>query len=362
MPFFKRFPLGLQADADSDLDSSFLQDDRLVQARQYWKNMWLYNVSNDEYRRVSDFRHEQNRLVPEFDFTTTPSTTDIFEILSIFTPDEIHDAIDDAIREGFPTFFDVVTDESMIYEQDKISYDLVNVVGGRGVLTNPLRIKKLWIEQATTGTIHLATSGAAGTITDANATFTAVDTSWRVSIFKGTGSGQTQLVASGDDAGILTPIANWTVTPDSSSRFRVWDASLEVVEWRDLAAVKFDAKDYPTNMYMAARMPSWYGMRFRIQYIGEPQVFTNDSAPTTVVPTKYIKHYAMSVLFDKRARSHPSEQTKFGDLADREMVKADKYKIEHGFDLPDQTWWTEDDPSIGFGSTSDIFDPLGHLS
>lgn len=358
MPFFKRFPTGIQATGSSDLDSSFFQDDRLVQRRRYWKNMWLYNTTNDEYRKIVDFRHEQNRLIPEFDFTTTPATTTIYEILSIYTPDDIHNAIDDAIREGFPTFFDAVTDETIVYEQDKIVYDLITSVGGRGVLSNPLRVKKIWIEQTTSGTTHTATAGAAGTITDSNATFTAVDTAWRVSIFRGTGSGQTQLVSSGDSNGVLTPLASWTTTPDTSSRFRTWDASLEVIEWRDLSAVKFDAKDYPTNMYMAQRMPSWFGMRFRIQYVGEPQLFTNDTTPTTVVPPKYIKHYAMSILFDKRARTHPSEANKYAELADREMQKADKYKLEHGFDLPDQTWWVEEDPSLDFGAFWETEDPL----
>ena len=359
MPFFKRFPAGIQATASSDLDSTFFQDVRLTQRRDFWKNMWLYNVSNDEYRRIADFRQEQQRLIPEFEFTTTPATTDIFEIHSIYTPEEIHNAIDDAIREAFPVFFDVVMDETLVYEQDKLVYDLITSVGGRGTLSNPLRIKKIWIEQTTSGTTHTATGGAAGTISDTDATFTAVDTMWRVSIYGGTGSGQTQEIDTGDSNGLLTPAANWTTIPDTTSKFRVWEALKEQVDWHEISSVRFDAKDYPTNMYMQQRAPAWFGMRFRIQYIGEPQVFTNDTSPVTVVPTKYIKHYAMGLLLDKRGRTHPSDQNKYAELADREMQKAQQYKADHGFDLPDQTWWQEEDPGMQWGAYWEIDDPLG---
>ncbi len=358
MPFFKRFGSGIQAVASSDLDSTFFQDARLTQRRDFWKNMWLYDVSNDDFRRIADFRQEQRRLVPEFDFTATPTTASVFEIHSIYTPEEIHDAINDAIREAFPVFFDVVTDETIVLEQDKLTYDLTtNNSDGRGILSNPLRIKKIFVEQTSSGGTHQATAGAAGTITDDNATFTGVDTGWRVSIFAGVGSGQTQLVSSGDSNGVLTPIANWTVTPDTSSKFRTWNVSKEQIDWREISSVRFDAKDYPTNMYWQQRSPAWFGMRLRIQYIGEPQSLTADTAPTTVVPAKYIKHYAMGKLMDQRGRAHPSDQNKYAELADREMQKAQQYKADHGFDLPDQTWWQEEDPSM-WGGMWNVDDPL----
>src|SRR3990167_3549221 len=122
MPFFRRFPSGItvQDSATSGLSSG------------------------SDSAGIRDAK----KLLVEFPFTVAPKTATAIEIFSIHTPEEIHLAINDAITDAFPAFYDVVTYESMIVEEDKLEYELAtNNTDGRGVLTNPYRIKNVWIER-----------------------------------------------------------------------------------------------------------------------------------------------------------------------------------------------------------------------
>src|SRR3990167_6446349 len=141
MPFFRRFPSGItvQDSATSGLssgsDSAGIRDSRLNQPREYWKNTWIYDPVQAEQRKVIDFIRDAKKLLVEFPLTVAPTTATAIEIFSIHTPEEIHLAINDAITDAFPAFYDVVTYENMVVEEDKLEYELAtNNTDGRGVL------------------------------------------------------------------------------------------------------------------------------------------------------------------------------------------------------------------------------------
>lgn len=365
MPFFRRFPSGIavQDTTESGLkdasDSTGIRDSRLTQHRNFWLKTWVYDVSNDTMRMTKDFLQESNTLVPEWDWDQAPTTGTTIEIHSIWNPQEIHQAINDGIQEAFPAFFDVVTSEDIIIEENKLEYDLVtNNSDGRGILSNPFRIKSIEIEQTHSGSTHTATNGDTASITDSTEDFSSLDTNWSVSIYDGTGSGQYGVVTMGDTAGVVTVDNGFVVSPDTSSKFRLWKRGEEIFTWRPVTAIQFDAKDYPSKMRFLERYPADRGMRMRIQYIGEPQPLSVDSA-TTVIPKRYIKAYALSKLYGMRARSKPGEMQKYATLEATEMEKADRFKVEHHWDMPDQTLWTEYDMA-GYGAPryGEINDPL----
>ena len=371
MPFFKRFPSGLsiQDTATSGLANastvSLLRDSRLQQNRDYWNNSWVYLPKTDEMRKVLDFSQDKRGLIPEYDFDSAssvdPDTAATFELFNIHTPQEIHDAIDDAIIEGFPAFFDVVTDETLIYEQDKLEYELVtDNSDGRGVLANPFRIKSIWIERVSSGGSFVQDTASTTTSivnTDAGFSAAGVDATWFLSVYAGSGVGQL-LTPTGAASSNAIPVAAPTVALDTSSQIRYWNAGKEVFRWDELSAIDFDAKDYPNKMRLRHRMPTFQGLRFRIQYIGQPQGLTGDTASGTVIPKKYIKHFAMAKLLRGRARSKPGEIEKYASLAAQDQQDADRYKVEHSFDMPDQTRWTEDDVSKEHGDYFEVDNPL----
>ena len=351
MPFFRRWPNGLvvQDTATSGManatDSAKLVDSRFNQRRKYWKSAWLYDVTSGEQRKVVDFIRDQKALIPEYDFTTVPSTATTFEIMSIHTPAEIHTAIDDAIAEGFPIFFDIVTDETLIVEEDKREYELsVNNSDGRGILSNPYRIKSIYIERTASGGVFVIdTASTTTSIVNAAAGFSAsgLDSGWSLAVYSGTGSGQ-YILPTGPASANAIPVAAPTVALDTSSQIRFWNRSVEVHAWDPVTAIEFDAKDYPNKMRMLFNTSASRGMRFRIQYVGEPQPLLTDTAAGTTVPKRYIKARALATLLRQRARRLPGEADKYALLAQAEQADADRFKLEHSFDMPDQTTWTEE--------------------
>ena len=271
MPFFERFSGGIVLEDSTSADSTIIRDSRLTQSRDYWNSAWVWNVNTGEHRMNIDFLENENGMIPEFEWVTSPTTSHTIEIFNKWSPLQIHDAINEAIREGFPAFFDVVMDESIVLEANKLEYDLVTSVGGRGVLSNAYRIKNIWIEQPAKGSSHTASAGAGfatSRLTDSDATFTANgDTEWRVSTFDGVQSGQTVEVASADSDGNITLGTSLNGTPDSTTKFRVWNQVDQIYTWQLLSAIEFDAKDWPNTMYLKNRYSGLYGMLFRIQFI-----------------------------------------------------------------------------------------------
>ena len=345
MPFFRIFPSGItiQDSATSGLanasDSTKIKDSRFQQKADYWKNTWVYNVTTGEQRRTVDFIQDQKALMPEYNWTTTPTTAHTIEIFSIHTAEEVHNAINDAIRDGFPVFFDIVTYENIIIEDEKLEYTFSNNSDGRGFLTNPYRIKSVWMEQITSGGTHSVTSAASTVLANTAETFSGVDTTWSIGVYKGTGAGQYIVPTSGSSAGIIT-VPAMTVVPDTTSEFRLWKRTEELYSWYPITDIEFDAKDYPGLMRLLHSRPADVGLRMRIQYVQEPQPLATDTA-STAVPRQYIRHRALAKLMRQRARTHPAERSKYAELATDEERQADKFKIEHGFDLPDQTIWQE---------------------
>ncbi len=370
MPFFRRWPSGLvvQDTATSGMNNptsvSRLVDSRFTQRRNYWNKQWIYDLSSGEERIIVDFIKDQKALIPEYDFVVAPvdspsASASTFEILAIHSPSEIHLAIDDAIIEAFPSFFDAVEDETMVVEEDKRSYNLIASVGGRGVLSNPLRIKSIWVEEATSGGFFVPDTASTTTnVVNADAGFSqaGVDSTWSISVFAGTGSGQYTEVTAAASANGLTISALGTAL-DTSSQVRFWQRTKETYAWRPITAITFDAKDYPTTMRMIENMNEYRGMRFRISYIGEPQSLTSDTS-STVIPKKYIKHQAMAKLLRQRARRLPGEAAKYVELAQQDQADADRFKISHSQDLPDQTLWTEEDYAGGSGDGQSVFNPM----
>lgn len=361
MPFFERFSGGIQLEDSTSADSTIIRDSRLTQSRDYWRNSWVWNVTTGEHRKTIDFLENENGLIPEFDWTTTPDTTHTIEIFNKWSPLQIHDAINEAIREGFPSFFDIVIDETLVLETNKMQYDLVTSVGGRGTLSNAYRIKNVWIETTGSGATYEAVAGAGflnSRLTADGVSFTASgDTDWRVSVYEGTQAGQTMEVTAGDSAGNLTLGTNLNGVPDTTTRFRLWNQNEQLYAWQPITDVGFDAKDWPNTMYMGSRHTAQSGMRLRIQYAAEPQEISSDTA-STVVPRKYIQHYVLSKLMGQQTYDNRKDRERWGNAQERQMLMADRYKLEHSFDLPDQTIWTEEDYASAGGGPGELPDPL----
>jgi hypothetical protein len=345
MPFFRRYSAGFLT-ADSGDTTSFIDSD-LTQVEDFWKRAWVYRIASQEVSQIVKFFQRTNECKLEAPITSmTGSST--YEIHSLWTALEIHKAINDSIHDVERVFLDTLTSNSdFVIQEDIRHYDLTTLS------RDPYLINKVWIEQPTTvarGTVVSATSTTL--VVESSGILSGVDTNWMVSIYAGTGKGQVRAVASVASATITTTA--WTTTPDSTSKYALWNANKETFDWYPYNKVRFDAKEFPSQLYLAVRPVSFYGMRIRLEYSTLPSELSAE-ADTTTVPESYLIPAAIAKLHsDVVGDSRADRELHFGE-AKRYMEMAEQYLIRNTPHRPDAMVFLAAD---GIGYQTDHADPL----
>ncbi len=354
MPFYQRFPTG-RALTVAATDLSELTDDALTQSHHYWKGQWYLQTSgadNGEFRRIVDFWQDQDKFILEHDLGNLPSENTTYEITSIWSPAEIHKAINQAVDAAFPAFFEVVTEEPIVYTEDTNEFSL-------RPLKNCYRILKVWTEVPTKGAMGTAQSATSTSLTAASGAdlsdVEANPSEYKLSVYAGTGEGQVRDVASATDSTDVIDISGtWKTDPDNTSKYRYWNIKEQLRTWLPLNAIRFDQMKWPSTMYLNERYANKFGLRFRFQYIRKPLAMTKDKH-TCVVPADYISYKARSILFRKRS-GDPRTLASYRGTADDMERDSINYIREKHWKMPDSMIWQDsDERRLGSG---EFLDPL----
>ena len=351
MPFFQKFTT--TSTVDSNTTASKIIDASMTGPTGYFKNAWLYMVDGDEageMSRIVHFSEPENAFILQTPLTGIPTAGEQYEIYNRFSPIQIHNAINRAIEgDAFPSFFDHVTDESLVMQEDTLRYDI------SGLSSVPYMVRKLWLERNYSIVRGTASSSSNNTLVDAGVTFPTVGTDWRISIYDGTGKGQLRTVASGS-GDTITVSAVWDTNPDSTSKYALWDSTEHRIDWHKLHAARFSSKLWPSTMYFTRRYFSLYGMRIRLEYIAKPSALATDAA-TTMVPQDFIIAKALHYLWAAKRPDNRVDRQLARQEASDYWEEAERYKQQMAFLIPDGTIWLDGDDSNYSGV--DLSDPLG---
>ncbi len=317
MPFFRRYAAGFLT-ADSGDTVSFIDSD-LSQVDDFWKRGWLYRIASQEVTQITKFLSKTNQVLLEFPITSmTGSVT--YEIHSLWNALEIHKAINDTIHDVERVFTDAITEETFVVQRDIREYDLT------AFTRDPYLVNKVWIENPGNVRRGQAVSGGATTITlESASVLSSVDSSWMISIYDGTGKGQVRSIVS--VLGAQATVLAWTTNPDSTSQYALWDAAVESNDWEPFTKVRFDAKEFPSIMYLALIPWSFMGMRIRVEYSALPQPLTTETS-TTTVPESFITFAAIAKLHSDRVSDtradrelHFGESKRFEEMAAQYLLR-----------------------------------------
>jgi hypothetical protein len=317
MPFFKRYKNGY-LDADSG-DTDELVDAALTQKDKFWNGAWVYRVASQEASLITNFNASDNKLVLETAITAFAADDD-YEIHNIWNAYDIHDAINRAIRDARRTFFETVTDETIIIEEDKLIYSLSSLA------KTPHIIQKIWLEQPTSVKRGQVVSATSTTVTLTASELSGVDSDWKISIYAGTGSGQLRSISS--VAGAQATVPAWTTVPDDSSKFALWNPTQQTQDWRPWTAVRYDStKEFPDVLYFSRRPVDYQGLRVRLEYVSLPSELSAED-DTTVIPDSYLIPAAISILHSRKVKDtkvdrelHFAESKRYKEEADAWMVR-----------------------------------------
>jgi len=332
MKFFKTYESYLVPDAGSS--NSFIIDADLGQGDDEWNDMWFYVASDTAannvglVRRVSDFGSSDNKLSLESAVTSVCSTGTQYEIHNIFSPFEIHQAINRAIQEAYPSFFDMVEDETLVVLQDTLDYDISSLTYSVGMVSS------IWLERpvdSITGAATETDTSSSLTIIDSNARFYGVvKPGWLISIYDKTGKQQLRTVSQADSHTQITVTSAWTTKPAIYSKYRTWDPLEQRNSWFKVLGFRLDNGEFPSSLYLNQPYSWAYGGRIQLQY-STPSAELTAEASTTTVPKEYIINKAIGILASSRVYSSRTDRNKWAVMAQMAEENAQRFKMRNAF-------------------------------
>ena len=266
-----------------------------------------------------------------------------YELWSIWRPSDVNEAINIALRNAYPAWFTETIGDKLVVCEEKLEYTLPTMT----------ELLNVYIERCDEYFSGTATSGSTSSLTDSTASWTTnAYAGWHCVIYDGTGAGQYALVASNTatSVSLTTTGYNWTVAPDTTSKYMLKD-ELEVT--RDkyrLGAWYTVPRKNPTTLYLTSD-DYVDGMYIRLHYISAPAELTTD-AGTTDVPVEYIVNKAMAELYLMRTNDVGFEHADaFATKAAQHQALADRFAELHHMRYPPVTMrresetWTPSYPS-----------------
>ena len=339
MPFFRKY--GGPGAIDASSSATLVICAELTQKNDYWKNQWFYHVGDQLSSLITGFVASSDTLTLEQSLTSF-ATNDAFEIHDIWNAYEIHNKINEAIRLYARVYSNTVTDQTLILEDDQLKYDISSLASKVWFMDS------LWLEDPK-DVVRGAVSSATSTTVTLDADPGTLTTSYYISIYAGTGSGQLRSVVS--NANEVVTVSAWTTNPDSTSKYALWDASEEVVDWFEVPTFHTDSLEYPDNLYLNGSLDRFLGLRFRIEYQSELTALTAE-ADTVAIPLDLIKFKVCSLLHGMKISDvkadqelHYAEYKRYEELADKWLnLNAPHVKSPRIRSNESSRWYDSEDP------------------
>jgi len=374
MRFYLRYPDGEAAFTPSGDSNAFAASTEvfyctnLTQKEGFWKNAYIYVQSTDSNRDgferlIPNFNREKNALYLEWPCTTdeVPTTDDEFELLDIWPPHQIHDLANDAIRDSWRAYPDIVIDESFTICRRRRQY----LLSTDYLEKQPAMVLQIYAETVVTGQRGSISSydGVSGSdhLVTVSGDLSNVDSNWRFSYYYGpagdhplnnfavvsadTATGQIQL------AGLI----NGSDSPTTDTWFRLWDPTEQRTDWYPMYQVGGLDVEFPPWFEMQGEPSASWGLRYRIVYAAVPDTLSADSDATTI-PQYFIKNKTLAFMHDALVGDNRADRRDHTAIAEHYDQLARDYAMRNPRRLPNGSVWYEGSFYSGYGTEQN---PLG---
>lgn len=346
MPFFRR--VGNFSDADANCTTTKIIDTSLSQKDGTWASSFVYLVATQESSLITAFNRNDNALLLERALSGAPAAGDDYEIHSIWNAEDIHEAINRAIKSSRQSFFITKVDETKCLVEDVLEYDI------SALTVVPWIINKVYIEYPQ-ATYFTASAGANTTVTaPTGIDLTSVNSTWFVTIYDGTGKGQVRAVTS--VAGQVITVPTWTTNPDSTSKMTIFDPRKSA--WKPSHNYHLDSLEYPDKLRFSHRLYEYRGGRIRLEYLGVSSELTTE-ASTTIIPEEYLINKACSILHGQVLNGTKADKESHYAEFKRYQEEADAFLARNAPHSPAIHLHNPDAHMSGYGTSDYYADPLG---
>jgi len=173
----------------------------LVQRDDFWNRSWFYELANDETRMIIDSDESSKNVTLEFSPTAMGAAA-LFEILDFYSPKMVHEAINDAMRNAWPEFFETKEDFTLCVARDQMEYNIAAL--------DAFMVFQVWVERPSSVERFGIVSGTTTTcILNTTNDISHLTTSHWISFYDGAGKGYSKQIATIDNG---TKEITWATT------------------------------------------------------------------------------------------------------------------------------------------------------
>lgn len=311
-PFARR--IGTSSTATSNGTTTTLIDTVLAQADDFWNGQYIYFPAADVTREISDFATSTDTVtwLEPVSATSVTASGVTYEIWSQFTAGEVNDAINAALRKGWPDFFNVEEDYLVICSDTSTRYSLT------GLSLRPKFLGQVWMEglvNATAG--QVTTAGTSTQVIDATRSpFASTDVGKTIRVYEGTSKGDRRTILTYTSASTVVVSAAFTTTLDTTSKFLMVDENDENRNFSLMTAWDVDDPNYPATLTVGRHPYGFEGYLLKLLYESEYADLTaeSDSLPNTC-PLDWLTWQTLCELYvTKLTDSASSEQRVWATL------------------------------------------------
>lgn len=324
MPFYQRF--GETDITVSNYASKSVTVNALNQTNDFWNNQWIYIPEINFTDKIVDWVQSTHVLVLESGSDLITSGMSV-EIIRDFSAVELHQAINRALGNSYPAFFDMTTNYTLVLCEDKLEYDLSNLSPAIS------RIASISVERPANNiyaTVTQVEEVTVGSDTFCDMTVD-VDTSevtsdWLMSNYSTLTGGAWRNLVSSPSAGVvrvLTPLG--TNIFFAGDKVMLWNPKVQEYHWDDLVDYNANAFEFPSWIQFHYLDDSFYGCRLLINYVKVPGGLAAED-DETIVPSGYAVPAALSLLAATRINDIRVDRQKWAIIQQQAAAEAQNFR------------------------------------
>jgi hypothetical protein len=321
-PFFERFGVNYLT-ATGGSTTTLVDTVNLKQDDNFWKGFYLYLPDRGTTRIVSGFT-QSSSTITFLESTTAITSGTKYELWGIFSPIDIHNALNQALRDAWPYFFEDRQDYVVITSDFPTQVSPTFTLTPRWVYDVSLEIPGSCVSSVVT-----QRSGTNTYLIDGNRTFTSDDIGDEIRIYDGTAAGDRRTIISIVSPHVVQVNAAWSALPDTTSRYVQVDTAqsvyIPISHWESVP------RNAPTTIIHSLSGSALAGRLMRISYEAEYSPLTTESSATTC-PAEFLELSAISRLYLSRMSSSPySEDNTWQGLQRAHAEAANSYALKYAF-------------------------------
>jgi hypothetical protein len=317
--YFKRFGGSAGTASANGTTTTLIDTVRLKEADDFWNQDWIYFPASDEVREISDFDNATSKATWLAPATSTVATT-AYEIWSQFSPNEVHSALDYALNNAWPYFFEVGNDETTCLIGDAgmtATIPTTNTV--RRLCEVYLKVYDGFASTVTT------VGGAATQLTDASPPrdFAATDVGKVVCIYEDddNNAGEVRSVTAYVSASELTTAA-FSAAPAEDAKYRLLDPNDMNPGQLKLSNWTVDKLDNPTKVWFGSFPSGYEGYPLYYVYEYECAPMTAETSTNGSCPLEYVYNMGLAYLYMLKMSSAPAVELPTWELMHRHALRA----------------------------------------